>query len=106
MAFTFKSYRDGRELITETQARAKYPNPHFLRRAAMDQTQEMAAAYVLRNVEEIRRILDTDEKLARGHVAGEVTKRHLVAVANRLHDWRVSMNMLSGGLGQPYLWEE
>ena len=72
----------------------------------MDQTQEMAAAYVLRNVDELRRILDTDEKLARGQVAGRVTKRHLVAVANRLHDWRVSMDIRSGGLGEPYLWEE
>jgi hypothetical protein len=101
-----KHYIDGRESITEMKARAKYPNPHFLRRASMDQSQEMAAAYVLRNVEELRRILDIDEKLARGQVAGGVTKRHLVAVANRLHNWRVSMNMMSGGLGQPHLWEE
>lgn len=101
-----KHYIDGRERITEMKARAKYPNPHFLRRAAMDQTHEMAAAYVLRNVEELRRILDVDEKLARGQVAGRVTKRHLVAVANRLHDWRVSLNIMGGGQGQPYLWEE
>lgn len=101
-----KRYLDGRERITEMKARAKYQNPHFFRRASMDQTQEMAAAYVLRNVEELRRILDIDEKLARGQVAGRVTKRHLVAVANRLHDWRVSMNIVGGGLGQPYLWEE
>ena len=101
-----KYYIDGRERIHEMKARAKYPNPHFMRRAAMDQTQEMAAAYVLRNVEELRRILDIDEKLARGQVAGKVTKRHLVAVANRLHDWRVSMNIVGGGLGEPCLWEE
>ena len=57
-------------------------------------------------MDELRRILDVDEKLARGQVAGTVTKRQLVAVANRLHDWRVSMNILSGGLGEPHLWEE
>lgn len=101
-----KRYIDGRERITEAKARMKYPRPHFLRRASMDQTQEMAAAYVLRNLDELRRVLDIDEKLARGQVAGKVTKRHLVAVANRLHDWRVSMDIRSGGLGEPYLWEE
>lgn len=101
-----KRYIDGRERITEAKARAKYPRPHLIRRAAMDQTQEMAAAYVLRNVDELRRILDVDEKLARGQVAGRVTKRYLVAVANRLHDWRVSMDIRMGGLGEPYLWEE
>lgn len=101
-----KRYIDGRERITEAKARMKYPHPHFLRRASMDQTQEMVAAYVLRNVDELLRILDADAKLARGQVAGRVTKRHLVAVANRLHDWRVSMNIVGGGLGQPYLWEE
>lgn len=101
-----KRYIDGRERITEAKARMKYPHPHLLRRASMDQTQEMAAAFVLRNVDELRRILDTDAKLARGQVVGRVTKRHLVAVANRLHDWRVSMDIRSGGLGEPYLLEE
>jgi len=101
-----KRYIDGRERITEAKARMKYPNPHFLRRSSMDQERALTASYVLRNVEELRRILDVDEKLARGHVAGNVTKRHLVAVANRLHDWRVSMNIVSGGLGEPHLWEE
>lgn len=72
----------------------------------MDQERALAASYVLRNVQELRLILDVDEKLARGHVAGSVPKRYLVAVANRLHDWRVSMNIISGGLGEPHLWEE
>ena len=101
-----KRYIDGKERITEAQARKKYPCPHFLRRSAMDQERALAASYVLRNVAELRRILDVDEKLARGHVAGQVTKRHLVEVANRLHDWRVSMNIIGGGLGEPHLWEE
>lgn len=101
-----KRYILGSDRLTEAEARKRYPRPQFFRRAAMDQTQEMAAAYVLRNVDELRRILDTDEKLARGQVAGRVTKRHLVAIANRLHNWRVSMDIRGGGLGEPYLWEE
>lgn len=101
-----KRYKHGDKLMTAGEAKAWAPKPRFFDRATDKTTKAQALAVLRRNIDEIQFWLNQDKALAEGRVAGSVTKHSLVCAANRLHDWRVSMNIMSGGLGQPYLWEE
>ena len=100
-----KIYKYGDKLMTVADAKAVAPNPRFFDRATKQMTKAQALAILRRNIDEMQFWLNQDKALAEGRVAGRVTKHSYICAANRLHDWRTSMNILSGGLGQPYLWE-
>lgn len=100
-----KLYKYGDKLMTVADAKAAAPNPRFFDRATDKMTKAQALAILRRNIDEMQFWLNQDKALAEGRVAGRVTKHSYVTAANRLHDWRTSMNILSGGLGQPYMWE-
>ncbi len=78
----------------------------FFDRATEKMTRHEVEQIVMRNAREIRFWVDQWERLARGHYQGRLTKRALIIDANRMHDWRVGMEIMSGALGRPYLWEE
>lgn len=101
-----KKYLYGDERFTEKQAKEKFPNPLLLPRAAERMDRREIEAILRRNIQEIRFWCKQWELLANGEYAGKVTKRALVMDANRLHDWRVSMNIMASALGRPHLWEE
>lgn len=101
-----KLYKYGDKLMTEAEAKAWSPNPRFFPRANDAMKKADALAILRRNIDEIQFWLNQDKAMAEGRMAGRITTRSIVLHANRLHDWRVSMDIMSGGLGQPYLWEE
>ncbi len=100
-----KLYKYGDKLMTVAAAKAAAPNPRFFDRATDKMTKAQALAILRRNIDEIQFWLNQDKALAEGRIAGKVTKHSYVCAANRLHDWRTSMNILSGALGRPYMWE-
>lgn len=100
-----KHYKYGDRVMTADEAKAAAPNPRFFDRATDKLTKEQALAILRRNIDEMQFWLNQDKALAEGRVAGRVTKHSVILAANRLHDWRTSMNILSGGFGQPYMWE-
>lgn len=101
-----KRYKYGDKLMTQAEAKAWAPNPMFFDRATDKMTIAQAVGILQRNIDEIQFWLNQEKALADGRVAGRVTKGTVLHAANKLHDWRVSMDIMSGGLGQPYLWEE
>lgn len=100
-----KTYIYGNEEMTFAQAKARFPHPLLMERATMRDTREECERVLLRNIEEMRRILSNMEALAIGNCVGRVTKDMLVYDANLLHGWRISMNMSSGYAGSPHLWQ-
>jgi len=101
-----KRYKYGDKLLTEDEARALAPDPMFFGRAHAKMKKADALAILKRNIDEIQFWLNQDKAMADGRMAGTITTRSIALHANRLHDWRVSMDILSGGLGRPYMWEE
>jgi len=101
-----KRYKYGDKLMTQAEAKAWAPKPRFFDRAHDKMTKADALAILQRNIDEIQFWLKQDQAMADGRMAGRITVRIIALHANRLHDWRVSMNIMSSGLGQPYLWEE
>jgi hypothetical protein len=101
-----KRYKYADKLMTEDEAREWAPNPKFFPRATEQMTKAQAMDILRRNINEIQFWLNQDKATVEGRVVGRITKHSIVLAANRLHNWRVSMTIHSGGLGQPYLWEE
>lgn len=93
------------DTITGREARKKYPDPQFFMRPTARMTEAEMRDMLARNITEIRRCLDLIESILTSS-ANRVPKATLLHHANQLHDWRNSMNMHGGGLGQPLLWEE
>lgn len=101
-----RHYRYSDTSITREEAVNKYPRPRFFDRPSESMSLDELRAMLLRNVQEIEAILHLEKQIATGNCNGRITKRDLVDAANRFHDWRVGMNIISGGLGEPCLWEE
>jgi len=93
-------------LMTKSEARAWAPNPMFFQRASVSMKKTDALAILRRNIDEIQFRLKQDKALADGFVLGRITTKTFVLAADRLHDWRMSMEIMSGGRGCPHLWEE
>ena len=101
-----RRFRYGDQWMTKDEAKRLSPNPMFFQRPDSAMTKRELEEMLLRNIQEIRIWLNTWEKVARGQVNGRVTKESLRHDINRLHDWRAGMDIMSGALGRPYLWEE
>jgi hypothetical protein len=102
-----KTYLYGTDSMTFAEAKKKFPHPLLMERATMRDTREECQRVLLRNIAEIRRILHQMEDQALDRcVATPASKMLLVGDANVLHDWRISLNMISGSCGCPHLWQE
>lgn len=94
------------KVINGSEAKVRYPDPQFFLRGSINMRRDEICQLVLRNAEEMRFVLYMLESPARPDAKGsKFPKRALLETANRLHDWRVSVDMHGGGPGQPYLWE-
>lgn len=100
-----KTYIYGDEEMTFAQAKARFPHLLLMERATMRDTREECERVLLRNIEEMRRILNNMEDMARGNYVGTLRKDSLVHDANMLHKWRIGMNISSGFAGSPHLWQ-
>lgn len=100
-----KTYIYGDKRMTFAEAKARFPNPLLFERATMRDTRKECERVLLRNIEEIRRILDNMENIARGNYVGTLRKDSLVYDANKLHSWRLSLNISMGFAGCPHLWQ-
>jgi len=104
---TEKRYKYGAQLFTKKEAKAWASNPMFFPRASASMKKTEALAILRHNIDEIQFWLKQDKALADGFVLGHITTKTFVLAANRLHDWRVSMEIMSSGAaGRPHLWEE
>lgn len=96
-----KTFRSMNGLITGREAMRLYPDPQFFMRPSPRLTLEECREYLHRNCNEAARVADMLRD-----VAGHKSKAPIINMANKLHDFRVSIDMHGGGMGQPYLWEE
>lgn len=87
-------------VITGAEAQSRYPNPAFFMRPDMRQSVAELRAILHRNCDEAERIIP----MLRASASFK-TKAPILDTAQRLHDFRVSINMHGGELGRPYLWE-
>jgi hypothetical protein len=89
------------EVITGREAMKRYPDPAFFMRARPALSLDECREVLLRNCEEAARVVD----MLRSTVASK-SKAPIIGTANKLHDFRVSIDIFGGELGRPYLWEE
>lgn len=105
MSVLNKRFLDMGGVITGREALRKYPNPAFFERARPSMSMDEIKSILLRNCDETERIVAMLRDAAL-HAIGTTTKAHRLYPANKLHDFRVSLNMHGGERGRPYLWEE
>ena len=88
-------------IITGAEAIARYPDPVFFMRGRPSLTLDECREYLHRNADEAARVVD----LLRCNRSFK-QKAPILNAVNKLHDFRVSINMHGGECGRPYLWEE
>ncbi len=103
-----KRFKDGRDTISKWDAARKYPDPAFFERPSADMSPDELRAMLMRNIVEIDHLINVFMRpYALNTIkGGRITKSVLMLNINKLHDWRVSMNITGGERGRPYLWEE
>jgi hypothetical protein len=95
----FVHWHDSR--ITGKEAMTRYPDPKFFMRARPSMTLDECREYLQRNADEAARVVD----MLRSNVSFK-QKAPILHVCNKLHDFRISIDMHGGEQGKPYLWEE
>ncbi len=96
-----RSFHDMRGLITGREALRKYPSPAFFMRPSASQSLDEVRAVLIRNADEAERLVGMLRSWTRFE-----KKAPIMQTANKLHDFRVSLQIHSGEAGRPYLWEE
>ena len=96
-----RKFKDSCGIITGREALRKYPNPAFFMRPSVSQTLDEVREILVRNADEAERLIH----MLRGWERFD-TKRPIIHMANKMHDFRVSLEISSGEAGRPYLWEE
>ena len=98
---TLKPGLPGSEVITGREALSRYPDPRFFMRARPGMTLDECRGILLRNCDEADRVVSMLRSWTRFRF-----KSPIIDMADKLHDFRVSINMHGGEVGRPYLWEE
>jgi hypothetical protein len=98
---TLKPGHPGYEVITGREAMARYPNPAFFMRPHERQSLDEIREILRRNCDEAERVVHMLRSRTRFP-----RKSPIIEMANKLHDFRASINMHGGEPGRPYLWEE
>ena len=88
-------------IITGREAIARYPDPAFFMRPRPSLSLDECRAILHRNCNEAARLVEMLRDTSRFD-----RKAPIIGTANKLHDFRVSIDMHGGELGRPYLWEE
>lgn len=88
-------------IVTGREAMILYPDPAFFMRARPGNTLEECREILHRNCDEAARVVDMLRSTATFKKKGPI-----INMANKLHDFRVSIDMHGGEQGRPYLWEE
>jgi hypothetical protein len=88
-------------IITGREAIAQYPDPVFFMRGRASLSLDECREYLDRNCDEAARVVD----MLRCNRSFKQKAPILYAV-NKLHDFRVSIDIHGGEMGRPYLWEE
>ena len=102
-----KRFMDHGNRINKFDAVAKYPDPKFHERPSADMKPDELREMLARNIAEIEHCIDAFFRpYATGRITGRPTKAHLMQQINKLHDWRIDLNISGGERGRPYLWEE
>jgi hypothetical protein len=99
--WTLKPGNPGQKLITGREAMARYPNPAFFMRPSERQSLDEIREILRRNCDEAERVVYMMRSWTRFQ-----KKSPIIEMANKLHDFRVSICIHGGECGRPYLWEE
>jgi len=87
--------------ITGREALRRFPDPAFFMRPSASQSVDELRDVLLRNADEAARVTE----MLRQNISWN-KKQPILYAANKLHDFRVSLNIHGGEQGRPYLWEE
>jgi hypothetical protein len=98
--WTLKPGNPGQEMITGREAMARYPDPQFFMRPHQSMSLDELRAVLQRNCDEAERVVHMLRSWGRFK-----TKSPIIEVADKLHDFRVSMKIHGGERSRPYLWE-
>ena len=89
------------KIITGRDAIQKYPDPQFYMRAGPSMTLSECREALQIECNEAARVVE----MLRGTASFD-RKAPIINMANKLHDFRVSIDLHGGNAGQPFLWEE
>jgi len=102
-----KKFHYGKDTISKWDAARKFPDPAFFERPSASMTPDELREMLSRNIAEIEHCIEAFMRpYANGRIRGRPTKAHIMHNINKLHDWRVSLSIMGGERGRPYLWEE
>jgi hypothetical protein len=96
-----RNFKYMRQSMTGREALRKFPRPAFFMRPSASQSLDEVRAVLIRNADEAERLA----VMLRSWTRFE-KKAPIMDAANKLHDFRVSLDITSGEAGRPYLWEE